>query len=1008
MTRRRFRNFVFFPFSFLVVLITIIWIATPFIAKHYLTAYFTEHDKTLSIENLSVDFFPPKIDMKNLTLTDQTQSTMSLKHAVFEVRIWPLISRTIHISEAEIDGFNITVAQQENDWIVAGINTAQYINKEDIKTEENSETSDQKESAPWKIELPVFSFTNSRLSLSRQPNLTAPAELDEISLKTLKIKDLSGEGLQWEGDITLSALVNQASLSLNSQFNYSPELINADVTIDKTSLSIESFQHFIPAPFNAGKGQLNLDSRFQFEQKQVNGVVSYELKNLNFSSTIKELNLELNDTDRVTTDTTTLALTKASVHFFSADKLEASGLLDLQSKQSTFSQSDQTIQFSQLAFALPIDVKRNEQGLTTNIENTTLKINDLLAALDNLDVDSKALNIELTDVAFTMDPQEAITASLSSQIQSKVLSVKQAENTANYELFNLSNTLSLTKGKDALSAQNDKLSIDIKGLNALQGDGKSLSLEMAKLTVEQLLADIQLPADNQFEPETQQAAPILTGTNINFSSQMLDVKMADNKRMAAWENADINELSFTQQDETFELTLTQLAIIGLTLSEALTTTKDEQALLPLSHIGKITIEDIAANQDGAKINTIVTNSLKVNLMIDAEKRIENLVFVEEKKQAPLTPTLKGSTSPKNTDAEVIIEGTPDAEQNPAFKAPYYVILNTFDTTGDSGIYVQDNSISPTLQRSLEIDTLSLRNLNTQDKEQATVFELKARNGKYSTLTSDVTIWPLADRLTMKSELVIKEAELPPYSSYIANALGYQINSGQLDLDLKLNSNDGVLDGNSHVLLRKFELGGRRESSSVVSAGAIPLNMAVGILKDSNDNIDLEIPLSGDINNPEFGWTNFMILPVRKALYSVSSSYLMQTFVPYANVISIVQFAGEQLLKVRVEPLIFEAGDNQLNDSQDVFLQQLLALMRDKKDSQLKVCGITSYLDLGYETPPKSLDADTQAIAKTLAQDRSNHLKDYLVEQGITSSRILLCSPEIDLSKSSKPRVVLTF
>ena len=1007
MTRRHFRNFVFFPFSFLVVLITIAWAVTPFIAKHYLTAYFAEHNETISIEKLSVDFFEPKIDIKNLVVNNQTQNTMTLKHAVLKIKVWPLITRTIHISEAEIDGFDIIAVQQQEDWIVAGINTAQYINQEDIKIEETSNTSNQVDRSPWKIEVPAFSFTNSRLNVSRQPDLNIPAESDSLYLKALTVKDLSGEGPHWKGGITLSALVNQATFSLSSQFDYSPESTSADVTIDNANLSIKSVQHFISAPFNEGSGQLNLDGHFQFQQTQTDGVSSYQIKDVNLSSTIEALELSLNDADKVTTQSTALSLTKTSVEFQSIDQFDVSGKLHIESQHASLSQSNEIVEVDQLTLTLPMDIKRNKQGLVVDVESTTISVNDVSVTLDTLAAKNKELNIALTDLVFSIDAEEVMTTSLSSQIQSKDLSLKQTENSVSYQFFNLSNTFSLEKDHDTLSARNSKLNIDLKEFEAFQEGGKSLSLEMAKLTAGQLLADIHLPTNGQSKPDNQQATPILTGTNINFSSQMLDVNMANDKRIAAWKNADINELSFTQHDETFLVALNQLAVTDFTLSEALTTINNVQALPPLSHVGKIIIKDVAATQDGAKVDTITTDSLKVNLIIDPQKHIENLVFVEDK-QTTLAPSLKGSNSPKGIDAQDIIKATPDAEQNPAFKAPYYIVLNAFDTTGDSGIYVQDKSTSPTLQRSLEIDTLSLRNLDTQNKNQATLFKLKARNGKYSTIASDLTIWPLADKLTMESELVIKEAELPPYSSYIANALGYKINSGQLDLDLKLNSNDGILDGNSHVLLRKFDLGGRQESSSVISAGAIPLNMAVGILKDSNDNIDLDIPLSGDIDNPEFGWTDFMVLPVRKALYSVSSSYLMQTFVPYANVISVVQFAGEQLLKVRVEPLVFDIGEDQLNRSQDVFLQQLLALMRDKEDSQLKACGVTSYLDLGFDTPPERLDNDTKAIAQTLAQNRSNNLKDYLVGQGVSSSRILLCSPEIDLSKNSKPRIVLTF
>ncbi|WP_421850299.1 DUF748 domain-containing protein [Marinomonas sp.] len=1082
MTRRHFRNFVFYPFAAITGLTTAIWLAAPFVAEHYLTDYFQKQGEDVTVGKLSIDFFPPKIDLKNIVINNKTQDTLTLKRAIFEVEIWPLLTKTVHISEAKIEGLNLIVAQQEKDWIVAGINTSQFITSEDQQEPKPEATEEEKVSAPWAIKLPSFSFTNSQVNLSRQPDLNIPAESDKFVLTNLSIKDLSGQEVSWKGKIALSALINETALSLNSQFNYSPEQASADVDIKNTRLLIESFRHFLPAPYSEGKGQLNLAGSFQFSQQQVKGSPVFDIKNLTLNTQVDNLDLPLSEQDKAATKSTSLALSKTNIRFVSADQLATTGTINLQSTQSSFAQADleaqfdkltlnapfdikrdakglvangnldlqleqplftqaeqkvqldmlklntpfditqnelglaasgdlelklgkslfaqaeQNVQFDSLTLKTPFDIKQDKQsGLTANLASTVLDMNGLSLSSESLAVQNKLLHIALNDVAFIMDNNEALTASLLAEIQSNGLSVQQAGNTADYDTFNLSNTLSLQKNGDSLAAKNTQLIIDIKGLKAKQSDEKQFSLAAAKLTAQQLNVD-----------QAGQQAPAIKGTNLDFTSESLDSMLTNKKRIASWQNAGFSNLSFTQQDQNYSASLDQLNIADLTLSEFLADPKSKKNLPPVSHIGSIKVEQVDMNQDGAKINKITTDSMTVNLILDAQKRLENLVFVESTQPKLAEPSLQGSATPRQKDAQNAIQNTQNAEQNPAFKAPYYVVLNAFDITGKSNIHVQDKSITPNLLRSLDIDTFSLRNLNTQKKDQATVLALKARSGKYATLQSDVTIWPLADKLTMKSDLIVREAELPPYSSYIANVLGYQIDSGQLDLDLKLNADDGVLDGSSHILLREFELGGRKESNSVIKAGAVPLNIAVSVLKDSSNNIDLDIPLSGDIENPEFGWQDFLFLPVRKALYSASSTYLMQTFIPYANVISIAQFAGDQLLKIRVEPLLFEAEDDKLNESQDAFLKQLVALMKDKKDSQLKACGIASYRDLGFEKPPVSIDADTQESAKSLAQKRADHLKDYLVKEGISSARIFLCSPEVDLSKSSKPRVELNF
>ncbi|ETI62597.1 DUF748 domain-containing protein [Marinomonas profundimaris] len=994
MTRRHFRHFVFYPFAIITALITALWLAAPFVAKHYLSEYFLEQGQDASIEKFSIDFFPPKIDLKNLTINDQSQDTLTLKRAVVEMEIWPLFTKTIHITQARIEGLALQIVQQEKDWIVAGINTTQYLTENEEPTTEAPAASNDTANvnAPWNIKLPSFSVTNSQVNLSRQQDAAIPATQDTFTLSSFTVKGLSGQALTWKGNVALSAMVNQAALTVNSRVNYTPEHAKATISVTDTHLPIDSFRHFLPDPFQDSKGEFSLAGSVDLDFKQNEGAPKITLTKLNIESQATDLDVNINEKDRVSTTSTTLKLTQSTIDFISADQLSLTGELALQSEQSRFTQADQVMQFGHLALTTPFDVQKNELGLTAKSDSTQMDMSDLSIALDSLGVENQQIQVSLTDVAFMMDPQHALTVSLSTEIQSSNLSVLQAGNTAHYDIFNLANTLSMHKNGADISASNTALDINIEGLKAKQIDGKQFSLGSATVTAEQL----------DFDQEGQQPA-IVKGVNLNVFSQLLDSLLTDKKRIASWKSADISHLSFTQQEQNFDVTLGTLNIAELIFSQALADSTDTQKQPPLSQIGLITINKLDANQDGASIHSITTDSLNVSLIIDNQKRIENLVFInEDQKDNPDTP-LSSASAPKAKDVENTIN-----EQDPAFKAPYYVILDAYDVTGASSVNVQDKSISPALQRRLEIETLSIRNINTLNKDQATVLALKARSGKYATLQSDLTIWPLADRLTMKSELIIKEAELPPYSSYIANVLGYQIDSGQLDLDLKLHSDNGVLDGNSHILLREFDLGGRKDSSTAIKAGAVPLNIAVSILKDSDNNIDLEIPLSGDIDNPEFGWKSFLLLPVKKALYTASSNYLMQTFVPYANVISIAQFAGDQLLKIRVEPLLFDPEDGQLNASQAIFLKQLVALMKDKKDSQLKACGVASYVDLGFEKSPASIDNATAEIATALGQERAEALKDYLVNEGISSSRIYLCSPEIDLSKSSKARVELNF
>ncbi|MCB5161274.1 DUF748 domain-containing protein [Marinomonas algarum] len=1123
-TRRHFRHFVFYPLSAVTGLVTLTWFVTPFVAKHVLTSYFEEQNQTLTIDTLSVDFFPPRVDVRDVIVTKAGNETFTLEQALFKVELWPLFTKTVRISEANIKGLTLDVTQQENDWIVAGINTAQY--NTDATAEVEEETgNDASDSAPWTVQLPAFSFTNSQVNLSRQPDLTAAAQQDTLILSELRLTDIKGQALDWQGDVALSLMVNNTTFALNSTFGYSPEQSQANIRVKDTRLLLSDFAHFIPAPFNQSQGEVDLAVDVDVLLDQSGDVPTFEAKNLTVDTHIRNLDLTIASNEQVTTKATHLSLAVPSVIFASehdltthgtlaiqsdltalslgeqkahfetlsfdapfrlkrsAGETSAEATLDLSSTQFAFTQADQNLEYGSLSLKAPVTVEQNDTVLsaigdlalqiqqvavrqadqqatfddisigapfdvqqnqseetlaasgqldfslkktrlqqadqdvsfgsmtlnspfnatqddsrwTAQIDNTHFDIHDLALSMEGLSVKNAFTEIDLSALDMTMAESQDLTLAVTTQLNSQNLEVTQANNTARYTTFSLANTLSAQKAGETMFLDNTAFEIQIENLYADQNQQERASLAFVELTGDRLTVDIQ-----------GEQAPAIQGKKLNFASQGLDTFLTAEKRVASWASAGVSDVTFAQQDSHFDVTLGALAIRDLVVSESLVASESKESLPPLATVGNISVSGVTADQEGAEIKQVTIDSFDIQALINEQKQLENLVFVSS--EAPVSEDISSeqTTSEEHVAKEQDTEETATTEQDSAISTPYYIILDAYDTTGASKVALQDRSIRPILQRSVEIDTLSVRNLNTKDKEQATVVAFQARNDKYATLNGDLTLWPLADRLTLDSEFAIREAELPPFSSYISSVLGYQIDSGQLDLDLKLKAEDGVLNGNSNIVLREFELGGRKESSSVIKAGAVPLNIAVGILKDSNNVIDLDIPFSGDIDNPEFGWRDFLLLPVRKALYSASSSYLMQTFIPYANVITIAQFAGDQLLKIRVEPLIFDPESVTLGEAQSPFIEQLSALMKDKKDSQLKACGITSYRDLGFETPPKEVDADTLERGKAMALLRANALKEYLVNHDIPSSRVFVCSPEVDLSKNSQPRIELNF
>jgi hypothetical protein len=89
------------------------------------------------------------------------------------------------------------------------------------------------------------------------------------------------------------------------------------------------------------------------------------------------------------------------------------------------------------------------------------------------------------------------------------------------------------------------------------------------------------------------------------------------------------------------------------------------------------------------------------------------------------------------------------------------------------------------------------------------------------------------------------SNLSPYTVQFA---GREIDEGKLNLDLGYRIENGQLQGQNAIVMSDLVLGDEVDSPDAVS---LPLGLAVALLTDANGVIDIDLPVSGDINDPEF-------------------------------------------------------------------------------------------------------------------------------------------------------------
>ncbi|MFT6900922.1 MAG: hypothetical protein ACJAXS_001103 [Colwellia sp.] len=118
--------------------------------------------------------------------------------------------------------------------------------------------------------------------------------------------------------------------------------------------------------------------------------------------------------------------------------------------------------------------------------------------------------------------------------------------------------------------------------------------------------------------------------------------------------------------------------------------------------------------------------------------------------------------------------------------------------------------------------------------------------------------------------------LPSLSTYISGALKHELKSSQLDIELDITVNNANIGGNTVLLLRGVELGAANdhETGTIKSQTSVPFNIALGMLKDGDGNVELDIPLIGSTDDPSFGMSGFIRLMVKQATMS-AGGYLLK-------------------------------------------------------------------------------------------------------------------------------------
>ena len=288
---------------------------------------------------------------------------------------------------------------------------------------------------------------------------------------------------------------------------------------------------------------------------------------------------------------------------------------------------------------------------------------------------------------------------------------------------------------------------------------------------------------------------------------------------------------------------------------------------------------------------------------------------------------------KEPSAKTASAGPSTADQKTAFAAPLATAKNPPPPApGKSmpvhigrvvmqggNVYFNDQFIKPNYRANL---TGLAGRVGPLDPKKPGEIDIRGAVDKTAPLKIAGKVDTMGKELYLDITASAKGIDMPTFSPYSGKYVGYAIEKGKLSVDIHYHVEKGELTAENNVFLDQLTLGEKVESPDALS---IPINLALALLKNRRGEIDVHLPVSGSINDPQFSIGALIVKVILNLLTKAATA-------PFALLGSLVG-DGEELSEIDFLP-----GNAKIGPEAEKRLQVLSKALTDRPALELEITG----------------------------------------------------------------------
>ncbi len=267
----------------------------------------------------------------------------------------------------------------------------------------------------------------------------------------------------------------------------------------------------------------------------------------------------------------------------------------------------------------------------------------------------------------------------------------------------------------------------------------------------------------------------------------------------------------------------------------------------------------------------------------------------------------------------------------------------------------DFSLNPSFATAIQSLDGSIGTLDNRSSRPARV-DISGKVDRYAPVSIRGELRPFDPLSRLDIATRFQQVELTTLTPYSGKFAGYRIRKGRLSLDLHYRIHDGQLDAENKLVLEQLQLGEKVDSEDAVD---LPVRLAVALLKDSRGTIDIELPVRGNLNDPQFS-----VMPI---IWQTLRNLIARTAqAPFKFIAGLAGAGDADLSQVPFAP-----GRSRLDEAARSNLDLLGKALQERPELRLEIEGSAALASDGPRLAAQRLEQEFRRTQYRILQRRGD-------------------------------------